>query len=286
MSWRDAALALASRGVVKPLLSLPLPWHLHRRAMRASEAGRRRDDGFAMTQIAGVPCGVVTPEAPVGTLLWLHGGGFVLGSARGYLRLASAIARLSGHRVILPEYRLAPEHPFPAAPDDCLAVARAVAARGPFALGGDSAGGCLAAVVLADLLRDGMGPTRMILASPAGDIDAARAVPDTRGELLFPVSMLTRIARDYAGAADPRDPRLSPVHGAFPGAPPTLIQCARGEVLEADAEAIAERLRIGGGTVDMEKTEGVPHGWHLFVGLTPKADGAVARIAHFLAADP
>lgn len=287
MSWRDTALALAARGVAKPLLSLPLPWHVHRRALRFAEQQRPDEDiTFVTTEIAGVPCGIVTPRTHHGTLLWLHGGGFVLGSARSYLPLASALARQSGRRVILPDYRLAPEHPFPAAPDDCLAVARELATQGPFALGGDSAGGCLAAAVLADLLRDGTPPTRLVLASPAADLDPARPTPDMRGEILFPKSLLYRMAGEYAGTADPLDPRLSPIHGSYPGAPPTLIQCARGEVLEGDADALADCFRAGGGSVEVEKTDGVPHDWQLFVGHTPKADRAVVRMTDFLRVDP
>lgn len=285
MSWRDAALVLASRSVVKPILSLPIPWSLHRRGLRIAEMFYRgRGVRFETTRIAGVPCGIVTPARADGTLLWLHGGGFVLGTARSYIGLASALARLSGRRVVLPEYRLAPEHPFPAAPDDCLAVARALAAQGPFALGGDSAGGCLAAVVLADLLAEGTTPSHLVLTSPAVDLDPSRTAPAGSVEILLSVPALLRFARAYSHGADPTDPRLSPVHAAYPGAPPTLIQCARGEVLEGDADALAARLRAGGARVEVHKTDGVPHGWQLFVGHTPKADRAVADMAAFLSA--
>lgn len=287
MTWRDRGLAMISRRVVRPVLRLPLPWAIHRQAFRlVAPRLPLRDVTYEKTVIAGVPCGIVTPPDPVGTLLWLHGGGFVMGSDRSYLGLAAALARASGRRIILPNYRLAPEHPFPAGPDDCVAVARAVADDGPFALAGDSAGGCLAAVTLADLLARGTSPTHVILASPVVDLDAGRAVPDMSREILFPLSVLYRVGRDYAGAADPQDPRVSPVRGTFPGAPPTLIQCAAGEALEGDSDAIAARLREGGAEVTVEKTEGVPHVWQLFVGKTPKADAAVARMAAFLRGAP
>jgi monoterpene epsilon-lactone hydrolase len=287
MSWRDKALALASRALVKQVLRLPIPWSVHRQAFRlAAPRLPLRGASYEQTEIAGIRCGIVTPPGARGTLLWLHGGGFVLGTDRAYLGLAAALARQAGVRIILPNYRLAPEHPFPAGPDDCLAVARAVATEGPFALAGDSAGGCLAAVTLASLLRDGTPPTHLILASPVVDLDPKRPVPDTSGELLFPLSILYRVGRDYAGHADPKDPRVSPVHAEFKGAPPTLIQCARGEVLEGDTDAIAGRLRAGGAEVTVQKTSGVPHVWQLFAGRTPKADRAITRMADFLRAIP
>ena len=217
-----------------------------------------------------------------GSLLWLHGGGFVLGSAHSYARLALALAQRSGRRVILPEYRLAPEHPFPAGPDDCIAVARDLIAEGPLALGGDSAGGTLALTTLADLLADGTPPERVVLVSPAVDLDPSRQTPDTRGEMIFPLALLHRVARDYVGCADPRNPRVSPIHAVFDNSPPVLIQCATGEVLEADTDAIAEHLVRAGVSVEVQKTDGVPHVWQLFVGRTPKADHAVDAMAAFL----
>lgn len=284
MSWRDRALVVVCRGIVKPALTLPLPWALHRQAFRLVMPRAPRADGVTVTTriIAGVPCHVFSPTDAAGSLLWLHGGGFVLGSARSYALFALALAQRSGRRVIMPDYRLAPEHPFPAGPDDCIAVARELMKEGPFALGGDSAGGTLALTTLADLLSDGTPPERVILASPAVDLDPARPIPDARGEMIFPIALLHRVAREYAGDADPKDPRVSPIHAAFDSAPPILIQCASGEVLEADSDAIARRLIDAGAHVEVQKTEGVPHVWQLFVGRTPKADRAVDAMATFL----
>ena len=284
MTWRDGAVLAACRWGLRPALALPVPWTWHRRAMAlvAPRRATRQDVRVETAAIAGIPARVFAPPAPRGTLLWLHGGGFVLGSSQTYAPLAATLAHLTGRRVIVPDYRLAPEHPFPAAPDDCLAVARAVAAEGPFALGGDSAGGTLALATLATLLADGTPPERLILVSPAVDLDPARPMPPDRREALLPVGMLRRVQRDYIGPADPRDPRLSPIHARFDGAPPALIQCARGELLEHDAEAIADRLRAAGTAVALEPESGVPHTWHLFTGLSPKADAALARIAEFL----
>ena len=287
MTWRERAVIHGCRWGVRPLLALPVPWTLHRRAFELGTPSAARLPGVAVerTRVGAVPCRIVRPEAgAAGTILWLHGGGFVMGSSGGvYLAFGAALAGATGRRVVLPDYRLAPEDPFPAAPDDTLAVARALAAEGPFALGGDSAGGTLAMVTLAGMLADEAAPERVVLASPAADLDPARPVPRGHREMMLPVAMLRRVARDYAGAADPRDPRLSPIHGDYAGAPPVLIQCARGEILEGDADALAARLRAVGASVTLEKEAGVPHVWQLFAGLAA-ADRAMASIAAFLAA--
>ncbi|SFJ59428.1 alpha/beta hydrolase fold domain-containing protein [Jannaschia pohangensis] len=283
MSWRDDAVALTCRWLVKPAMSVPTPWWLHRRGFETF-APRPRGDGFTVTRrdLGGIPAREYAPPDPQGTLLWLHGGGFVMGSSYSYANLAAALARASGRRIILPDYRLAPEHPFPAGPDDCLAAARALIEEGPFGIGGDSAGGCFALTTLASLLADGTPPERVILASAAVDLDPARPVPPTDGELILPVSMLRRVSRDYAGQADVTDPRVSPIHADFTGAPPVLIQVGKGEILEGDSDAIAERLRAFGGEVTVQKESGVPHVWQMFAGRTPKADRAVAAMADFL----
>ncbi len=289
MSWRAFAVVQTCRWGVRPMLALPIPWRVHRRlfALAAPPASAMRGVTVERVAVAGVPGRSVAPEAGAsGTLLWLHGGGFVLGSSGGaYAAFAATLARATGRRVVMPDYRLAPEHPFPAAPDDALAVARALAAEGPFALGGDSAGGTLALATLAALVADGAPPERVVLASPAVDLDPARVVPARHAEMMLPVSMLRRVARDYAGIADPRDPRLSPIHAEYRGAPPVLVQAATGEILEGDAHAIAARLRAAGVDVRLHLEPGMPHVWQLFAGRLPAADRAVAEIAAFLAGE-
>ena len=286
MSWRERAMIEGCRWGVRPMLALPVPWRVHRRAFALQRPPAARMAGVTVERVVvgGVPGRSFSPlDGARGTLLWLHGGGFVIGSSAGvYAVFGAALARATGRRVVMPDYRLAPEDPFPAAPDDALAVARALAAEGPYALGGDSAGGTLALVTLAAMLPEGAPPERVILASPAVDLDAARPVPHAPGEMMLPVAMLRRIVRDYAGAADPRDPRLSPIHGDYAGAPPVLIEVARGEILEGDADAIAARLERQGVAVTTRREAGVPHVWQLFAGLAA-AERSLATIAAFLA---
>ena len=283
-TWRDRALALSARYGARPFLALPVPWQVQRLGMNLSAPRPLRMPGQSEVpgRIGGVPCLTVAPEVPRGTLIWLHGGAFVLGSPRNYRSLAHGLAARSGWRVILPDYRLAPEHPFPAGLEDCVAAIRAQAAEGAFALGGDSAGGTLALASLGLLLPEGVRPTHLVLASPACDLRLDRPPPDACDEMLLPQRLLRRAARDYLAGADPTDPRASPINARFDGAPPTLIQAARGEWLERDADAIAERLRSFGAPVRVEKETGVPHVWQLAVGRTPKADRAVDSMAAFL----
>ncbi|MGB3409089.1 MAG: alpha/beta hydrolase [Jannaschia sp.] len=284
-TWRDRALFHFCRWGVRPALSVPLPWRVFRAVIHVCRPFLRGPQGVTVSQtrIADVPARIYTPPGARGTLLWLHGGGFVLGSSDGiYAAFAAVMARETGLRVVMPDYRLAPEWPFPCAPDDCLAVARRIAEDGPFVLAGDSAGGTLALVTLADLLAEGLVPQRVILASPAVDLDPNRPVPDAPSEAVLPVAMLRRAVRDYLGASDCHDPRVSPLRGAYAGAPPVLIQCAAGEMLEGDADAMATHLRAAQVAVTVQKESGVPHVWQLFAGRTPKADRAVAAIVDFL----
>lgn len=285
--WRDRLTATAARLTVKPSLGLPLPWWWHR--MFFGAAGRLRPMATGVTRkavdLGGRPALVFSARAPERRLFWVHGGGFCVGSPRTYAGLLSHLAKAANAVVIAPSYRLAPEHPFPAAPDDVDAALRAAEADhaelGPLCLGGDSAGGCLVLGAMAGGLARGQRYGALLLASPAGLLDVSRPVPPA-DDLLFPVSILRRIARDYARGHDPADPRLSPVHADLSGAPPALIHCAKGELLEEDTDLISARLREAGGEVTVEKAARTVHAWHFMAGSLPVADLAVARMADFL----
>ncbi|WP_141134328.1 alpha/beta hydrolase [Jannaschia aquimarina] len=284
-TWQDRALALSARFGAKPALAAPLPWSVWRSAVQIAVRDTARPGlHVEWGRIGSREARIATPRDPVETVLWCHGGCFTLGSPRTHARLTDPMAA-AGLRFVVPNYRLAPEHPFPAGYEDCLAAAREIAAQGPFLLGGDSAGGTLAASVLAQLLADGTPPLRVALIAPAADLDPARPDPTGARDLVLSRPLLERIARDYVAGANPADPRLSPLRADYPGCPPVLIHCSHGEILEEDCDRLADRMRDGGGQVTVEKAAGLPHAWHIAAGRAPAADAALAQMAAFLKGD-
>jgi epsilon-lactone hydrolase len=217
-----------------------------------------------------------------GVLLQLHGGGFVSGSHRSHRGWAYMLSWQTGRPVFLPHYRRAPEHPFPAAADDCLAAYRLLIDRGiaPSRIGlvGDAAGGHLATSVLADLaaVRLPM-PGRVLLYSPwldleCPEVDARDAeYPDP---FLSP-SSLRQCRRAYLGLADPNHPRLRVLDADMSSWPPVLIQVGGTELLLGDAQRLAASLVLAGVQCDLQVWPGQVHGFAAFVGLIPEAKEAL-----------
>ncbi len=227
-----------------------------------------------------------SPGGPV--VMWLHGGAYCLGSPRTHARMACALADRLQAGVVLPDYRLAPEHPFPAAHDDACAAWEALAAEidpGRIALGGDSAGGGLAFALLQKLIAAGRPRPAAVLAfSPWVDLSGTAASLTTlaRRDALLPAARFAEIRALYLAGADPRDPRASPRFGRFPGAPPILIQSSRAEILRDDARALAARLRADAAPVTHDEWRLTPHVWQIYAGLLPEADQALDAAASFL----
>jgi acetyl esterase/lipase len=223
-------------------------------------------------------------------ILYLHGGAFVAGSARTHRHLAAALAAAAGARAVLPDYRLAPEHPFPAALDDALAVYRHLLGAGhapdSIAVAGDSAGGGLAFALLLCAACQGLPrPACAAGFSPWVDLTASQSSlrRNARRDAMLPAGRAAEVARLYLGAHDPADPLASPLFGAWRDPPPALIMASRSEILLDEAVGLAEALRGGGGDVRLELWRGVPHAWPIFMGLLPEADAAVAHAGAFFA---
>ena len=221
-------------------------------------------------------------------ILYLHGGGYVLGSIRSHGELISRLARATGRRVLAPEYRLAPEHPFPAAVDDCVAAYRWLLAQGALAenvvIAGDSAGGGLTMATLLSL-RDARDPLPLaaVCLSPWVDLEAASGSIAGRAHLdpIIERSGLLEMAAQYLGGGDPRHPLASPIHADLTGLPPLFIQVGTAEVLFDDAARLAERARLAGVPVTLDTWEDMLHVWHVFA-LLPEAREAIERIAGFI----
>ena len=224
-------------------------------------------------------------------LLFLHGGGFRLGSLGSDGELAARLGRAAGMRVLFLEYRLAPEHPFPAAIDDVRAAWHWLVTDQhlnpkSMALAGDSAGGGLSVALLV-ALRDARAelPAAAVLMSPTVDLTSSGASMSERVDqdpISTPAS-LRELASDYLAGADPKIPLASPLFASLSGLPPLLVQVGTADLLLSDAERLAKAAGEAGVQVTLEVGEGLPHVYQLVAG-TPEAAHATERIADFLRA--
>jgi acetyl esterase len=217
-------------------------------------------------------------RAPRPTIVYFHGGGFVLGSLASHDGECRALALATGAIVVAVDYRLAPEDPFPAALDDALTAFRAVAERLPsmggdttrIAVAGDSAGGNLAAVVARETRGDAIRPIHQLLVYPAVDFTRSFASHrHFREGFLLEEDAIDWYLESYAGGRDPRDPRLSPLFADDPGGvPPATILTAGFDPLRDEGEAYAKRLEAAGVPVRYRCHEGLVHGfWSLTAGV-------------------
>lgn len=251
------------------------------------------DLSFADETVGGVPAVRVTVPGSNGkVVLYMHGGGYVIGSAQGYRGLAGEVARAAGMDALVLDYRLAPEHPFPAAVDDTVAAYRALLAGGLAAsdvvLAGDSAGGGLALATLV-ALRDGGDPlpAAALLISPWADLTGtAGSIEGKRAEdpSLTPEG-LEACALHYLGQGDRRHPLASPVFADLSGLPPLLVQVGSIEILLDDSLAIAANAGAAGTMVRLEVHPGLPHVFHAFHFMLPQAKSALDEAGAFLAAN-
>lgn len=239
--------------------------------------------------LGGVPVERISPlnNPSDGVVLFLHGGGYASGSARGYRGFAGALAVATRMQVVVAEYRLAPEHPFPAALHDALEVYRALLEQGArIAVAGDSAGGGLT-LSLAQHIRDISlpPPAALGLICPWLDLAADHAAtrPPGRDPLIIP-SLITEWSQFYAGASDPRDPRISPLHGDLDSLPPIVMHSAGDDPLAIDADKLEHAMSSRGASVVIHhQFVNRWHDFHLQVGFLKDANHAVERFGAQLA---
>jgi len=223
-------------------------------------------------------------------MLYIHGGGYVLGSAEAFLHFAGQIAARVGANAFVPEYRLAPEHPFPAAIDDVIAAYRGLVAEGAerIVVVGDSAGGGLTLSLLSILASDNTKgtvlPAGAAVMSPWTDLALTGESFETRAEAdpIFTRGVLQGFADMYLQGEDPTNPRASPLHADLEGLPPVKIDVGDNEVLLADTVRYAGRARAAGVEIALSVWEGMPHVFQSSLGQFVAAEQSVNAISDFL----
>ncbi len=241
------------------------------------------------TMIGSVPVDrVATADADTDRLiLFLHGGGYCIGSRNSHRHVVSRLARASKLPVFVPEYRLAPEYPYPAGLEDALLVYRRLAANTPadrIAVAGESAGGGLT-VALQVVLRDAGDalPATSAPISPWADLTDLGPISDEALDIDFlRPETLDLFKKSYIDGLDPSDPSISPALADLTGLGPMLIQAGESEILADTARRLAARAKDCGVDVTLEMEPGLFHAWHLFAGLIPEADEAITRVGTFL----
>lgn len=267
------------------------------KALRAGMGSRRqptvKDVKLMRTKIGDIPGEwVLAPGAdPDLRLLYLHGGGFVSGSGGFYLPLAARISAAAKCAVLLPDYRLAPEHPFPAGLDDCANAHDWLRAHGPSGpspakatfIAGDSAGGGLTlATLLALRDRKRPLPAGAIPISPCTDFTLASESLKTVVDPVISARTMPHFRDLYLGKTDPRDPLASPVFGDYRGIPPLLIQVGEHEMLRDDSVRVAKKATADGIEVKLEVWTGMFHVFQSREPLLPEAKEAIEHIADFM----
>jgi epsilon-lactone hydrolase len=240
------------------------------------------------TTVGGAGAVVCAPASPRGTVLYFHGGGYRMGAAAGWTAYTGAIADRSGARVVGLDYRLAPEHPFPAAVHDAVAAYDALlddAAAGPIVVGGDSAGGGLAfALALACRDADVELPAGVFGLSPWADMTISAGTFASRADTdqFFPEAAAHEAVDVYLQGADPRAPLASPALADLTGLPPALLLAGGAETLLDDTLLLATGLGRGGTSVEVHVAAGMQHVWPMLFPDLPESIAALDAIGRFV----
>jgi epsilon-lactone hydrolase len=277
---------------------------LQSKAELSVEASRSGLEGLA--SLAGLPRGVKREAVMAGTvtakwfwspgaldnkvILYLHGGGYVAGSISTHQDLGARIAKASNTRILIIDYRRAPEHPFPAALDDAVTAYRWLTSTAGLApenlvIAGDSAGGGLTAATLVKLRDDSLPlPAAAVMLSPWTDLACTgnsvklKAAEDpflTSAELEFDAKLYIRANRA-------KNPLISPLYADLAGLPPLLIQVGTAEILLDDAVRLAERAKAAGGNVTLDIWPDMVHVWQAFALVAPESRAAIEKIGTFI----
>lgn len=292
-SWQAHFISFVLRHTFKKRLAKSRTVEQARRVMSGNTFIRPRNVRYTQMALGAAPCEKVESDGPANRVLfYLHGGGYFACSPRTHRPYTSFFAQ-HGFQVYAPKYRLAPEHPFPAALLDAVEAYRALRAlvgpEAPIAIAGDSAGGGLALATLLKLRDDGDTlPAAAALFSPLTDLMGTGASCEKNRQrcAMFYGDSLKRAREFYVPQGDPRDPLASPLYGNLKGLPPLLIHVGADETLLDDSTRLAERARAAGVPVELKIWPVVPHDWHLFYQFLPEGRESLAIAARFLMQAP
>lgn len=293
VSWQAAAASVMFRATLKPFLGRTgLALKMAERMRHSPDLRFKVPPGYRATPVEGAAfAGRVLRVQGVAprtrTILYLPGGAFIFPASNGHAKLLAYLIRKCSAEGLMVDYRLAPDHPFPASVEDALAAYRHLLDRGiephEIAVAGDSAGAGLALSLLIALRRAGLPmPACGVCLSPFADVSLSSPSHQFnrwRDSLLPGISLDT--IRYYTGDAAPDDPLLSPVCGDFHGVPPLLIQASNSEILLDDGLRVARKARSQGVPVDLEVWDSLPHAWHVF-SFIPETRVALRRVAAFV----
>jgi len=250
-----------------------------------------RDVKCEPVSAGGVPAEWIVPPGAADdrVILYLHGGGYVMGSINTHRAMVARIARASQAKALAIDYRMAPEHPFPAAVDDATAAYRWLLAEGykpgKIVISGDSAGGGLTLATLIALRDAGTPlPAAGVPISAWADLEGTGASIRTRAatDPMVDLPGLSRMAKLYAGDHDMKNPLLSPIHADYRGLPPMLLQVGDAEILLDDSTRVADKAKAAGVKVELEAWDDMFHVWHVFAKILPEGQQAIDRIGSYV----
>ncbi|MDU8912903.1 alpha/beta hydrolase [Aestuariicoccus sp. MJ-SS9] len=290
MSWQLALLNRQLRWIEKPALARQAPDRLRRAFELKSRLYFHAPRGtvYRRDALAGVPVQWVSARGAAGggpVILYLHGGAYVFGSSDTHRAMLAKLSALTGRAACLPDYRLAPEHPFPAQIEDALACYRALRGEHDVILGGDSAGGGLALAALHEVLRQGLDkPLGVFAFSPLTDMtfSAPSVTENAECDNVLPAGRIGQMIEMFLAGQNPEDPRASPLFGAFKGAPPVWMTVGDTEILRDDAVRMHARLQAQEVESVLSIERNVPHVWPLFHNVLPEAKATLRGLAGWM----
>jgi epsilon-lactone hydrolase len=290
-SWQSHVIKFALRVMQNRRYSSSIQQERAKIEARVAHLPKKRGVKYESVNVDGLTAEwVMAPGASAErVMLYLHGGAYIVGSVNTHRTLAVDLSRVTGARILVVEYRLAPEHTFPAAVDDVLIAYRWLLSQGVspkrLVVAGDSSGGGLTIALLVAVRDAGEPmPAAAVCLSPFVDLAATGASMKTKvkADVMLQADLFEPVIRAYLGEADPCTPLASPLYADLHALPPLLIQVGTDELLLDDATRIAARARAAGVEVKLEVWDGMFHSWQAWGNMFPEASQARARIGEFV----